>query len=387
MRIGHYSNAAALPGGTATYVMALLKAQQAHGHDVVLYLKAPPAAFANLGFPVRAVRDEAELYAHAQRDRVDCLHLHENIDSLPEARLPLVLTAHVPHFVCLSATLFLKTSQQPCPHVYSPARCLLNHVVEHCGSIRPQRLTAEFGRLRNERRTMLHMDVIVPSNRHKNLFMRSGFPGDQLHFVPHFVDSALSPLTALPANAAPNFLFVGRLEPNKGLPWLLRAMTLLPAEVHLDVAGAGTFAVKYQEMSETLGLASRVNFHGWISQKEIADLTSRSLALIVPSLWHETFGLVALEAQAQGRAVIASAVGGLEDIVDDGATGFLVQPGEVKGLAAAMRKIIHDPALAMMMGMNGSKRMNERFSLHRHLQALDDVSTRAVARTTRGESL
>ena len=95
MRIGHYSNAATLPGGTATYVMALLKAQQAHGHDVAFYLKAPPEAFANLGFPVRAVRDEAELYAHAQRDRVDCLHLHENVDSLPTARLPLVLTQFV----------------------------------------------------------------------------------------------------------------------------------------------------------------------------------------------------------------------------------------------------------------------------------------------------
>ena len=362
--------------------MALLKAQQANGHDVVLYLKEPPETFANLGFPVRAVRDEAELYAHAQRDRVDCLHLHENVDSLPTAWLPLVLTAHVPHFVCLSATLFFKTSQQPCPHVYSPARCVWNHAVERCGSVRPQRLAAEFGRLRNERRTLTHIEVVVPSSRYRNLFLRSRFPEDRLHLVPHFVDPALSLLPALSADAAPHFLFVGRLEPNKGLPWLLRAMTKIPAEVHLDVAGAGTFAAKYRQMAETLGLASRVNFHGWIRQQAIAELARRSLALVVPSLWHETFGLVAIEMQARGRTVIASAVGGLEDIVENEVTGFLVQPGDIEGLAAAMRRMIFESGLVQKMGINGAKRMHEKFSLPLHLQALDHVYWRAAERNT-----
>ncbi len=382
MRIGHYSNAAALPGGTATYVLTLLKAQQAHGHEVVLYLNAPPKAFATLDFRVCAVRDETELYAQAQRDRLDCLHLHENIDSLPEARLPLVLTAHGHGFVCLSGTLFLKSSMRPCPHTYSPVLCTLNHLTERCGSVRPQRLAREFLRLRGERNNFPKMDIIVPSNYFFQLYLRAGFTRNRLHLVPHFVDPNILSLPINQDNVGLRFLFSGRLEQNRGMLPLLRAMTLLPKVVHLDVAGDGTSAVHDREMARNLGLSHRVQFHGWCNREQLTELYKTSLGLVMPSLTHETFGLAAAEAQAHGRAVIASAVGGLEDIVENEVTGFLVYPGDIEGLAAAMRKLILERGLSQKMGMNGAKRMHEKFSLPLHLQALDDVYGRAAERDT-----
>jgi glycosyltransferase involved in cell wall biosynthesis len=77
---------------------------------------------------------------------------------------------------------------------------------------------------------------------------------------------------------------------------------------------------------------------------------------VVPSIWPEPFGQVAVEAMACGKPVIASAIGGLPDVVADGVSGLLVEPGNVRALQEALRTLLSDPARREQMGMMGRQR-------------------------------
>ena len=119
---------------------------------------------------------------------------------------------------------------------------------------------------------------------------------------------------------------IGRNAPEKGFDVLVRAIEGIDAE--LDVFGTGTESLT----------AGRVRGHGARSRDEIAQTLADAHALVVPSR-NEGLGLVALEALAAGRPVIASAVGGLVETVEDGVDGILVPPGDVDALAGALREL------------------------------------------------
>ena len=130
-----------------------------------------------------------------------------------------------------------------------------------------------------------------------------------------------------PADPPPlRLVAVGRNAPEKGFDVLLRAIDGLDAEV--DIYGVGT---------ESLA-GARVRGHGAVSRGEIAAALSHAHALVVPSR-NEGLGLVALEGMASGRPVIASAVGGLVETVEDGVDGILVPPDDPAALAGALREL------------------------------------------------
>jgi len=104
---------------------------------------------------------------------------------------------------------------------------------------------------------------------------------------------------------------------------------------------------------------------GWHDHNMIADLYSRADICVVPSLWAEPFGMVALEAMACGKPVVASAVGGLCDSVVDGQTGFLVPPGNPVALAEKLRILLDDYDLRVQMGRCARARVEEQFDWSR----------------------
>ena len=148
----------------------------------------------------------------------------------------------------------------------------------------------------------------------------------------------------------PRLLCIGRLIPIKGHIVLLRALAearqTLP-ELELHIAGHGALERPLRELSHDLGLDGAVRFLGHVAP--IQDEIARSVAVIVPSLG-EGFGMVALEAMERGRPVVASAVGGLSEIVVDGETGLLVRPGNADALARALVEIGSDLEWAARLG-------------------------------------
>jgi glycosyltransferase involved in cell wall biosynthesis len=156
----------------------------------------------------------------------------------------------------------------------------------------------------------------------------------------------------------------GRLEPVKGLGFLLEAAAVLRArfpDLRVELAGSGTDGPRLRSLAERFGLAGVVSFLGW--QEDVSALHRRWQVFAQPSL-HEGFGLAALEAMAAGVPVVASATGGLPELVADERTGFLVPVGDVERLAGRLGKLLEDRALRIRMGEAARLRAARSFSVN-----------------------
>lgn len=105
-----------------------------------------------------------------------------------------------------------------------------------------------------------------------------------------------------------------------------------------------------------------VHFTGWLPHKELLRLYKRAYVCVFPPIWPESFGIVAVEAMAAGKPVIASKIGGLQNIVVPGETGFLFPAGDHHELAGYLEKLIDNPELAKKMGEAGKKRAEEHYT-------------------------
>ena len=161
------------------------------------------------------------------------------------------------------------------------------------------------------------------------------------------------------------FVFVGRLEPLKGVDTVIQALALLTAgrrhpEVRLLVlgddsgAGSGGEQARLRRLAAELCLQDRVEFLGSVPQGRLAIYYAAAEACLMPS-YSESFGLVGLEAQACGTAVIASNVAGLASVVRDGVTGFLVDGHDPAVYAERMRRLLETPCLTEELGGRGSR--------------------------------
>jgi glycosyltransferase involved in cell wall biosynthesis len=141
------------------------------------------------------------------------------------------------------------------------------------------------------------------------------------------------------ADGTKRVLFVGLLDgaQTKGLPNLLLALAQVTRDGiawHLDVVGDGPGRAACEQMSANLGSAERVTFHGLLDQDAVAALMRRCDFLVLPS-WHETFGVVIVEALASGRPVVVTDCGGPAEIVTP-ELGIIVPPGDIPALAGAV---------------------------------------------------
>jgi len=162
---------------------------------------------------------------------------------------------------------------------------------------------------------------------------------------------------------SPYVLFVGRVTDQKGIFHLLDAATRLPAGVRVVLCAS---APDTPEIAERLrrAVAVRPNVV-WIDEMAPVDavvqLYSHAAVFACPSVY-EPFGLINLEAMACETPVVASAVGGIVEVVEDGVTGLLVPPAEPEALAAALQRVLDNPELGRRMGRAGRRRVEERFA-------------------------
>ena len=144
-------------------------------------------------------------------------------------------------------------------------------------------------------------------------------------------------------------MFAGALGPHKGLDILLEAWAGLEPKIPLVLAGI-------RRLDTPRSFPVGVIVAEEVPHEDVLRAWGHCLVAVVPSVWPEPFGMVALEAMATGRPVVASAVGGLADLVVDGATGILVPPGDVAALRSAIQRLLEDPLLRARMGAEGRKR-------------------------------
>jgi glycosyltransferase involved in cell wall biosynthesis len=158
--------------------------------------------------------------------------------------------------------------------------------------------------------------------------------------------------------------FIGRLNRQKGVDILLRAFALVELRhptARLVLAGDGPDRVRLARTAKSLGLR-RVDFLGW--RNDAVDILADIDLLVMPSRW-EGFGMVALEAMALSKPVVASRVSALPEIIVPGETGRLVEPDRPEELAEAVLSILSDPARAAEMGRAGRRRALSEFPVER----------------------
>lgn len=194
----------------------------------------------------------------------------------------------------------------------------------------------------------------------------------------HFLSNPV--MLGLPneSTVAPNkdkfvVLYVGRLSPEKNIPYLVKGFSLLQ-KIHgnceLWIIGEGDREGQLRKISEELGIAAQVKFLGFVQHDDLAQYYATADVFVLPSLV-ETQGIVAMEAMLFAKPVIVTnAIVGARELVDDGGNGFIVDPGNIEDLADKLIRLKEDPELRNAMGELGFRR-SEHYGASRVVEALE----------------
>jgi glycogen synthase len=184
----------------------------------------------------------------------------------------------------------------------------------------------------------------------------------------------------------PYVLFVGRITDQKGIFHLLEAAPLLPPGVQVVLCASAPDTPEIEErLRRAVPQHPNVRWiNAMVPVDDVVELYSHAAVFVCPSVY-EPFGLINLEAMACETPVVASAVGGILEVVEDGVTGVLVPPGRPGELADALRRVLADPAMARAMGHAGRRRVEERFSWASVAERTERVYADAIADFERSE--
>lgn len=186
-----------------------------------------------------------------------------------------------------------------------------------------------------------------------------------------------------PLGREPTAVYAGRLTREKGVDVLVRAFALVRKRVpsaRLMIAGRGREQEALKLLVQDLGLEDAVSMPGHLRSDELEARSQSAWVQVVPSRWAEPFGLVAAEAMMRGRAVIASAMGGLQEIVEHGRTGFLIPPDDPEALAERLSLLLLNSGLAETMGKAAQDVARQRLSLNRQVDELVEVYEQLLGR-------
>ncbi len=173
---------------------------------------------------------------------------------------------------------------------------------------------------------------------------------------------------------------VARFHPVKDQATLLRAFQEVAADypdVDLLLVGDGGLRGELERLSQELGLGQRIRFLG--VRRDVPAILQASEIFVLTSL-SEAAPLTLLEAMAAGLPVVATAVGGVSEIVHDGVEGLLVPRQNAKGIASALRRLLDDPALAAAMGAAAAKRVRDSFTIERTVERYFALYSRLASR-------
>ncbi|EMD29135.1 glycosyltransferase family 4 protein [Amycolatopsis azurea] len=331
------------------------------GHEVGLFerrsddiaeMSLPRKAVVPLQVPWnRAVR--ADLARRLADDRPDVVHIHNTFPLLSpsvlaacaDAGVPTVATVHNYTLICPPGTLY-RDGQVCTDCVGRSPMPAVRHGCYRGSGLATVPMAASLMLNRNRWWSGVSRFFCI-SKAQREVLIAAGMPADRLGVKYNYVTDP----GKTRQGAGEHLLFLGRITAEKGVGLLMRAWDLLVAAggplPPLVIAGTGPMQ---DEVARWADGRDDVRYVGLQSKEECRDLIARSNAVIAPSEWLEAFGLVVVEAMAAGVPTVASAHGAFRELVEDGVTGLLHEPGNPEALAARLREIVGDAERNQEMG-------------------------------------
>ncbi len=374
-------------GGEDSAVEGEIALLRAGGHAVETVFVSNDT-IAGLGSKVRAALDVAEgrmmcdvVPEAVRRFRPDVVHVHNffpllspSVHARARALGPAtVQTLHNFRITCAGATLL--RAGRPCELCVGGSS--LHGVVHRCyrGSLAGSAALAHMiARHRRERTWERHVDrFIALSDFSRDIFARAGVPAERIAVKPNAVNDP-APVAGAPRAGVlrAGVLYVGRLSEEKGAEVLASAARLTDAAI--TVVGDGPLAAGLNSSApDTFALV------GARPRAEARAMIARAAALVVPSICYENFPITVAEAFAAGTPVIASRIGALAEIVEDGRTGWHVAPGDPSELAATIDRALSDPSEAARRGAAARQAYLARYTERAALASLETIYAEAIA--------
>lgn len=373
-------------GGEEEVVTAERRLLEEAGLSVAQVLFDNPRPGANRVSPARLTQSISAVWSRGAARRVreaieangsQVVHVHNTFVSASPSiynaadmcRVPIVQTLHNYRLICPAATAY--RAGHPCTDCMGrtipwPA------VIHSCyrGSRAQSAVVAAslaFGRATGtySRRIGAYLAL---TKFQRDLLVQGGLPADKIRVVPNF----LEPDPGMASGPRSGFLFVGRLSEDKGVPTLVDAAALMPGLVR--VAGHGPLSPLVENAAGTGDLEAL----GRLEKSAVFDQLRGAVAMVLPSVWFEGLPVSVLEAYATGTPVIASKIGSLAEVIEDGVTGLLAIPGDAGDLADRLRWASDHPDEMRQMGSNARLEYETKYRGSTHLTALLETYRRLI---------
>jgi len=384
VRILHFCNYADLIGGAEVYAHGLVESLRKRGHEVALFGASPGDEVDRTGLrviqrpvydPLRLVRDPAALAAvreYVQRFRPDVLHVHnvfsvalEVLHYLGTCGVPLLHTVHDFQLLCPNSWC-VRGDGTACPGGAGAQcfqhQCQTNYPYDawdvYLASLR-QRLTSSCTRI-----------AVAPSSYLVGHLRANGWR--EVRHLPYFVDFPAGPRSK--QRTGHELLYVGRLEPEKGVGVLLAALPEILrgfSAVRLTLIGGGSQLPALRQQADQLGLGPAVRFVPRIPRQEISAHYATAEVCILPSVWSENSPLVAYECMQSGLPLVGSRLGGITELIEG--VGFTFTPGDHRDLARTVVRFLRLPLTERESLSDAAINRAQSFDRENHLRAIESM--------------
>ena len=382
------------PGGEDTAFSAEARLLRNHGHEVIEYVednrRIPSLNKASLAIQTVWSRPSYErLRGVLERDRPDVVHFHNTFPLISPsayyacraAGIPVVQSLDNPRLMCPSANFYRDghlcqdcLGRTPWPAVLH--RCYHDSAAQ--SAVVASMLT--FHRLRRTWKRMVDV-YLVATEFYRAKFIEGGLPAERIQVKPHFVDP--DPGVRDDKQPGAYALFIGRLDPEKGIDTLLRAWTGVRS-IPLKIRGEGQLGAWVSSLIQTQGLGDCVEVLERIAVSQLHALIKGARFLVWPSEgYYETFGYVAAEAFSCGVPVIASRTGVAEGMVKEGSTGLQFEAGGPEDLGRAVQWAWDHPAEMAEMGRQARREYESKYTAERNYPLLIQAYDNAIERARR----
>ena len=275
---------------------------------------------------------------------------------------PIVRYVHDHRLFCPAGDKVLRGRNKACDHPCG-VDCLIQAYVGRCLPRNPF-VTGPLIRAKlAEMEVSRGIPIAVASGYMRDCLVYNGFDAGRITVLPYFCPGGEE------SAEGDYLLFAGRIYWQKGLRLLLEAMNLIPG-ARLKVAGVGPDLEPCKEYARAAGLEGKVEFLGLLSPADLRSAYASCLALAVPSIWPEPFGIIGIEAMAAAKPVVAFDVGGVREWLTDGENGYVVRPLDVRGFAACLGELVSSVRTRRSMRARGREIWAARFTIEHHMAGL-----------------